>query len=353
MRLLFVSILNENVASHRFRVLKILPFLREMGIKTDVMCFNQRMEIAMIPRLALDLLRHRNQPRIVVFQKTCAFSLAILARRMGASCLMDVDDGSMHRIDGSVYPVAVRERFLKWSALMDAIVVSCDELAKWLRTQMQKNIGVIPTCLDVGSYGNIAKQNNGMCRIGWVGSTASNIYLSLVRNALDDVTKSHACEVLIVSADKPDLDKLFHARFLKWSLALEPEIFSQFDIGIMPLPDNERSRMKAGFKMLQYMASGLPVVASPVGINKKIVRHGWNGFLASSPDEWKTALSRLIEEPGLRQKMGQNGRTFVTKHFCLEVAAELWRKVCENVIAQSPLVSFDSASLSSEKHRCS
>lgn len=106
-------------------------------------------------------------------------------------------------------------------------------------------------------------------------------------------------------------------------------MFSQFDIGIMPLPNNERAHMKAGFKLLQYMAAGLPVVASPFGINRNIIRHGWNGFLANTLDEWISCLEQLACDPELRFRMGQNGQKFVKENYRSEIAVSLWRSVCD------------------------
>jgi hypothetical protein len=89
------------------------------------------------------------------------------------------------------------------------------------------------------------------------------------------------------------------------------------DIGIMPLTDTPWSRGKCGYKLIQYMACGLPVVASPVGVNTHIVEHGVNGFLAASDAEWRDALYKLARDPGLRQKMGTAGRLKVETDYSL------------------------------------
>jgi glycosyltransferase involved in cell wall biosynthesis len=87
--------------------------------------------------------------------------------------------------------------------------------------------------------------------------------------------------------------------------------------------------MKAGFKLLQYMSAGLPIIASPLGFNKEIVSHGWNGFLADSAIEWQQALECLVRDSALRREMGMNGRRYVEENFRLDVAAKRWRDVCE------------------------
>jgi glycosyltransferase involved in cell wall biosynthesis len=95
---------------------------------------------------------------------------------------------------------------------------------------------------------------------------------------------------------------------MKWNLAEELDFFAHFDIGIMPLKDSPFARGKCAFKLVQYMAVGLPVIASPVGANCELVEHGWNGYLADTQDEWHSMLRLLIDDPALRRRMGKCGR---------------------------------------------
>jgi glycosyltransferase involved in cell wall biosynthesis len=95
----------------------------------------------------------------------------------------------------------------------------------------------------------------------------------------------------------------------------------------MPLVDGPFERGKCGYKLVQYMASGLPVVASPVGVNKDIVRPGWNGFLCETSEQWEEVLSRLISDAALRQKMGRNGAALARSHFSIEETASQYKGV--------------------------
>ena len=104
-----------------------------------------------------------------------------------------------------------------------------------------------------------------------------------------------------------------------WTEATEVASISQFDVGIMPLVDESFERGKCGYKLIQYMACGLPVVASPVGVNRQIVEHGVNGFLAETQEDWALALKTLIADAGLRERMGRAGRDKVEQKFCLQV----------------------------------
>jgi glycosyltransferase involved in cell wall biosynthesis len=106
---------------------------------------------------------------------------------------------------------------------------------------------------------------------------------------------------------------------LPWSEMTEVSQIQKMDVGIMPLADTPWARGKCGYKLIQYMACGLPVVASPVGVNSEIVEHGVNGFLADSEAEWREALVRLLRDPDLRRRMGAEGRRKVESEYSLQV----------------------------------
>lgn len=124
-------------------------------------------------------------------------------------------------------------------------------------------------------------------------------------------------ELVICSSRKPAIGAPI--LFVKWDLAKEMEVIRSFDVGIMPLVDTPYSRGKCGLKLLQYMAAGVPVVASPVGVNKEIVEDGVNGFLAKDDEEWYEKVKILIGDEGLRRRLGQEGRRTVEKRYDLEL----------------------------------
>ena len=120
-----------------------------------------------------------------------------------------------------------------------------------------------------------------------------------------------------------------------WDEATETAGIGNFDVGIMPLPDNPWERGKCGFKLIQYMACGKPVVASPVGVNREIVVEGVNGFLASTQKEWVDALLRLKEDPDLRRTMGEKGRRMVEEEYCLQVTAPRLHRILLNAAGRA------------------
>jgi glycosyltransferase involved in cell wall biosynthesis len=156
--------------------------------------------------------------------------------------------------------------------------------------------------------------------IGWIGGSSTTRYLGVVRSALREVLGRYPkARLELLGADVPPLDGVpYTAR--RWSEATEADDLVRFDIGIMPLPDDTWTRGKGGYKILQYMAVGIPSVASPVGINADLVRDGENGFLARDERGWIAALSRLVEDAALRRRLGRQARSEVEARYSLKAS---------------------------------
>jgi glycosyltransferase involved in cell wall biosynthesis len=114
-------------------------------------------------------------------------------------------------------------------------------------------------------------------------------------------------------------------------LGIESEITCTFDIAIAPLPDTEFTRGKCGFKIIEYMAAGVPVIASPVGVQTDMIEHGENGFLANSIEEWVSYITALAENDGLRKHIGQAGRDTATAKYDFRNSGKLLAKVIRSV----------------------
>ncbi len=153
--------------------------------------------------------------------------------------------------------------------------------------------------------------------LGWVGKPATEPYLDLIRNPLSEVGRRHpGARLVLVGAERFDVPGLRVER-RPWSLESEVADLWEFDIGLMPLPDDTWTRGKGGYKLLQYMALGIPSVASPVGINAEIVDHGTDGYLATTAQEWVDCLSRLIRDAEQRHLMGRSARCKAESRYSL------------------------------------
>jgi glycosyltransferase involved in cell wall biosynthesis len=332
LRVLFLSSLDANTASFRFRVLKLLPYLEAAGLDVSVLRIKPgKRGLIHTGRVASTLLRGRYRRQLVIFQKTMSPGLAVLAHKLGARVAMDLDDGPTHHIDGTPHSPAALARWQSWLSTLDGVIVSSEALREAIR-EWNPNVEVIPTCVDSDNYAGIHRRNRDVPVVAWIGSGPSDIFLSIVAPALEELARKTRLRLLVVGNRKPSLSLTFDMSFQPWSLELEPRIFADMDIGIMPLPDNDRALMKAGFKLLQYWAAGLPVVASPIGINRELVRSGWNGFLAEGTDAWLRHLSSLLDDAELRHRLGAAGRAFVRENYDVRRAASRLSRTCEQFV---------------------
>jgi glycosyltransferase involved in cell wall biosynthesis len=184
---------------------------------------------------------------------------------------------------------------------------------------------MIPTPLDMTRYTLKAAKNHtpGDVVLGWIGSRGTLKYLKQIAPALEVLGERFPGLTLKIVAD--DFFDLAHLPVIKkcWSVADEIADLHSFDIGLMPLTDDVWTRGKCGFKLLQCMAVGLPVVCSPVGANRQIVADGVEGYWASNHAEWVEKIAVLINDAALAQAMGRRGRAKVQQIYSLQANAPL------------------------------
>lgn len=180
-------------------------------------------------------------------------------------------------------------------------------------------IELMPTVVETARYTPRiwAPTMSSAMRVGWIGSPATEAYLKLVEGPLNDLAATTSGKTVLIGA-RAERDDALRATVLPWSTATEVADLQSLDVGVMPLPDEPFERGKCGFKLIQYMACALPVIASPVGVNVDIVEHGVTGFLATTDAEWRDALARLSAEPELRVRMGRAGRARFERDFSRE-----------------------------------
>ncbi|WP_224998093.1 glycosyltransferase [Cesiribacter sp. SM1] len=211
---------------------------------------------------------------------------------------------------------------LKWHQKVASICrwstrVSCgnDYLANWAR-QYNNYVVTNPTTIDtVHLHNRLKEHRDGPVILGWTGTHSTLKYLKLLEPVLNHLaTKYQHISFLIISNHTPDL-RIPRLEFRKWNKETEADDLLKMDIGLMPLTADKWSEGKCGFKALQYMALGVPSVVSPVGVNKTIIQHNKNGYLADSPEEWESSISRLIEDTYLRCSIGKRARASVEAKF--------------------------------------
>ena len=202
----------------------------------------------------------------------------------------------------------------KWSY---KVVGGNDFLCEYAR-QFNKQVIKIPTCVDTVRHHNRLKdQGTEKVVIGWTGSHSTMKYLNELIPVFETLQQKYPIELIVISNRPPEFS-LPELRFVTWREKTEIEDLLQINIGVMPLDPDPWCEGKCGFKLIQYLSLGIPAVASPVGVNKKIIEQGKNGFLCTTQEEWVQALSILIENAETRAAMGKLGREKIEKEYSIE-----------------------------------
>jgi glycosyltransferase involved in cell wall biosynthesis len=179
--------------------------------------------------------------------------------------------------------------------------------------QYTKRVEVVPSCVDPELQAQHHHGHKAVVTIGWIGSRTTSAYLAMVLPAFAQLNERRTrARLLIVGGDTSLKAKWIEHR--PWSLTTQSEDLATFDVGIMPLPDSPWTRGKCGYKILQYFAAGLPVVASPVGVSSEMVGSD-RGYLATDVADWYSALERLVEDATERQERGDAARAFVERNY--------------------------------------
>lgn len=215
------------------------------------------------------------------------------------------------------------------------VIAGNEYLASYAR-RFNANVVIIPSTIDTIKYKVKAIEVKEQLVIGWSGSFSTIAHFESAIGALVAIKNRYGSRVSFMVIGDPEYTNAFLGiRGIPWNAATEVEDLQQFDIGIMPLPDDEWTRGKCGMKGLQYMAAGIPTIMSPVGVNKEIIQDGENGFLASNTEEWADRLSRLIESVELRSKFATNGRKTVEEKYSVEANKEKYLEAMRSVLGNS------------------
>lgn len=244
--------------------------------------------------------------------------------------VLDIDD-ALHVADkdsSRLIPRLLRDhgKFGSLAAAYATVVCGNQYLADFYH-QRGANVAIIPTVVDTDRYGSTGHVQSQICRVGWIGTPLNRHHLESLRSVFESLAVERKFELVVVGLNEPLNWNTVDVRHVRWSLVGELDFFSHFDIGVMPLIDSPFARGKCAFKLVQYMAAGLPVIASPVGANCEVVREGVNGFLAETQEEWKLALRALIDDIPLRRRLGQSGRQFVRGSYSVDSAWPIYAQV--------------------------
>jgi glycosyltransferase involved in cell wall biosynthesis len=305
MKLLIISH-NPNRASFRQRIDVYLDILRQ----NDIDCTIGVLPLGWLARRNL-FKSARRFDAVFLHKKKLALPDAFWLRRYSKKLIYNFDDAVMYNENNPSRNSPLRlMSFRRTVRMADMVLVGSRYLAEHARKYNSK-VEILPLGLKVDSY-NVADQpkTDDKTRLVWIGSRSSLNYLEEIKPAIEAVGSKFQNVVLRIIGDTffdlPDMP----VEKMQWSEQTRSLGLVTSDIGLAPLPNNRFTKGKCSFKVLEYSAAGLPVVASPVGTNVDNIQQSVTGFFAVDPDEWIGQITLLINDAQLRKKMGQQGRRF-------------------------------------------
>jgi len=340
MRILALTKYDDQAASTRQRFLQYKPFLKDHGVALELS--------PLLPNSYLDALNAGRRPPAGDLRRAYVERLrTLLARRdydllwvqyelfpylpgfaerlggwTGKPVVCDYDDAIFHGYDSSKSRVVRALLGNKLEPLLSraAAAICGNTYLKRYAERFCPNSVVVPTVVDTSVYTprSPAPHSGGQLVVGWLGSPTTWQNVEPFLPAIMAAVRSRGAILRVIGAGSR-FTPADGIEAVDWSEATEVADLQNMDIGIMPLLDRPFQRGKCGYKLIQYMACGLPVVASPVGVNSEIVAENGNGFLASDPEEWTAAIERLLDDAALRARMSVEGRRIAVERYSLAV----------------------------------
>jgi glycosyltransferase involved in cell wall biosynthesis len=353
MKILFLPRFGQQGASSRMRLLQYLPWFELAAIEYVVSpLFDDAMLLRKYRHGGYSLLELLSAywQRIRVLMKGRQFDLVWIEKEAlpwfpvwferwllrRAPYVMDFDDAIFHNYD--LHRSAWVRRVYRWriDRLMESarlVIAGNRYLANRATAAGARRVEVIPTVVDLARY--VSKQMYSVAtkpRIVWIGSPSTVQYLLELAEPLGALAKRQPFTLRVIGGGAitmPGVD----VEALPWSLDMEAALIAECDVGIMPLRDSPWEQGKCAYKLIQYMACGLPTVASPIGANRDVVIEGETGLFADTPSTWVEKLEWLLCDATLRQRLGQAGRARVEAEYCLQqTAPRLVRLLTETAV---------------------
>ena len=365
-RVLALSPIPEEGAGCRFRIAQFIPYLKSFGIDVTLDSLftpeffrlvykpghyaRKAVTFAALSLKRLDSLRDSSRyDLILVYREIFPIGPAFVERLLGARrrppIVFDFDDAIfLPSVSDANRLIAALKRPQKVSSIIrhsDHVITGNEYLADYAR-RFNPAVTTIPTCVDterfVPASETVRSALSAQSRlpvIGWIGSPTTASYIRGLAGVLRRVRDRHPFVLRVSGADVPLTIPGVEIENRPWSLADEVTLFNTCDIGVYPLADDEWSKGKCGFKAIEFMACGVPVIAAAFGVNRTIVQDGVNGFLAVSEDEWVEKLSRLLSEAELRRRFAVAGRRTIEEGYSLRVNAPTLAATLRAVVERS------------------
>lgn len=258
----------------------------------------------------------------------------IIMRVLKRPLVYDIDDLIYLKKPGSRDPFPTlfdRKRKVEYIMKTARHVIVCTPHLEKEARRFNDRVTRISSTIDTVQYTPKATYQTATVTLGWSGSFSTSPYLHLLDNVLRTLQQRHGVAIQVIG-DPGFVIPGAEVVALPWRLDSEVEDLRKIDIGLYPLPHEEWVLGKSGLKALQYMGLGIPTVMTPIGANLEIVEHGKNGFFADSEEEWTDALTELIQDPTLRERVGKAGRVTVEERYSVTVNWPLYREAVRGAL---------------------
>lgn len=264
---------------------------------------------------------------IIWLQRELLPGYLTLERMIDSPIAFDVDDAIWLTKKNSASSIS------KIASSSTVVIAGNEYIADWFSAHA-KDVVVIPTAVDIDKYYPQVNHARNFFTIGWIGTRGNLSYLEDLSPVLGKFLKKYGDVIISIVSNSPP--KLLgvpekQIQYIPWSEMGEVESIRNMDVGIMPLPDNEWTRGKCSFKMLQYMACGIPVVVSPVGMNKLVLELDNSGFGPSSHEEWLDVLEFLYQNKTAGWEMGERGRKVIINNYSTEIVSQKLAEIFERI----------------------
>jgi glycosyltransferase involved in cell wall biosynthesis len=322
-RLLALTVGDERTASVRYRVSAHVPALEAAGFKVRVRFpVSAGGELGRLADLVRDSVRPASEDVLFVHRKTYPPPFSKYLAKRDRAFVFDMDDALDLPPPSRALDAASRDRYLKnfQATIRDADLVLCGN-AELASKVPHGRTAIVPTPIDTIRFSPGAVTRAAGPTLGWVGHSDNLPYLAALAGPLRELARRHPALKLVVVADKPLTIPGITVEFRRWRLEDEVTCFNDLAAGLMPLDDTPWARAKCAFKAIQYMALGIPTVASPVGMNREVIRDGVNGFLPADDAGWVAALDALLVDANLSRRIATEGRATVLRDYALSVVS--------------------------------
>ena len=293
-----------------------------------------------------DMMRIHRYDVVYVFMWVTPFGTSVLerlTRRLARRLVFDVENNVLveQKLPQAYNPNAIirllkgpqKARFLIRTA--DHVITSSPFLNDFcLEINGRRRCTYISSSVDTDRFAPAVKSDEAqLLTIGWTGTFSSKIYLDLLRGVFQELARRIPYKLKIIGNFDYELDGV-DLDVVQWTREREVEDLQTFDIGVYPLPIDDWVLGKSGLKAIQYMAFGLPLVATKVGTTPLLITNEVNGLLVKTEEEWLISLERLLRDSALRRRLGQAARESAVAHYSTKAVAGEYRRVLDSVIGE-------------------